>query len=266
MKCSSCGREFDEQKYYRICPKCGTYNNVVRQDVFGQTESMPAPESDRPEPEPFVSASPAPKASGLRGLIIALAVLLILGVAEFVVSVIVVFRQEMAGGISDDEVDSWLLEDEIKETPVLLGESFAVEPDTGLGLCVESVEVVCEADTFADFPAGQKLLGIKLSSGGADVSYDTYEESPLGSLYVGYEQTFKEILEGDSFKGYRSVVGDRQDFSVWDMQYGDAGDGYVYVFVPAAVMQGTVYAEKCDPDTGRLTGIYAVDFTLGEVQ
>ena len=30
MKCISCGKNFDEEKYYRICPKCGTYNNVKK--------------------------------------------------------------------------------------------------------------------------------------------------------------------------------------------------------------------------------------------
>ena len=26
MKCLSCGKNFDYEKYYGICPKCGTYN------------------------------------------------------------------------------------------------------------------------------------------------------------------------------------------------------------------------------------------------
>ena len=26
MKCLSCGKQFDYEKYYGICPKCGTYN------------------------------------------------------------------------------------------------------------------------------------------------------------------------------------------------------------------------------------------------
>ena len=26
MKCLSCGKQFDCEKYYGICPKCGTYN------------------------------------------------------------------------------------------------------------------------------------------------------------------------------------------------------------------------------------------------
>ena len=288
MKCSSCGKEFNEEKYYRICPKCGTYNNVKRQDIsFDQPKTFDQPETFGQQNAyaqtqngtnagtyqeyngaytPPYTAPPAQKTSGgLKGLVIALIILLVLGVAVFVASMVVVLR-EVDSGMDTEAVASYLLDEAVQEKKVSFGEAFVLEEDEGLELQLDAVEVVCEADAFADFPQGQKLVGISFTCPGADISYDTYEESPLGMIYVGYDQVYKEVLEGDSFKGYRSVTGERADFDPWGMRYGDPQTGYVYVFLPAEVTEGTVYVETRNPENGELTEIFAADFVLGEVQ
>lgn len=279
MKCSSCGREFDEEKYYRICPKCGTYNNVKRQEFYFEqqpytgtqeragmeTQAPDGAYDSAPQEDDGRYTAPGTRKSSLKGLAIALVILVIIGAVEFIISMIMVLGEDsVKPGIGDD-LSSYLIE-EMEETGVSFGEAFVLEENTGLSMQIDGVEVVCEADTFADFPQGQKLAGIKLSSTGAEVSYDTFEESPLGRIYVGYDQTFKEVLEGDSFKAYRSVIGDRADFSLWDVKYGEAESGYVYVFLPADVTEGVVYVEMREPSNGQLRGIYAVKFALGEVQ
>lgn len=50
MKCLSCGKNFDGEKYYCICPKCGTYNKP--EDKTSQT----SPEADFIYEEPQAEA------------------------------------------------------------------------------------------------------------------------------------------------------------------------------------------------------------------
>ena len=50
MKCLSCGKIFDYDKYYGICPKCGTYNKP--EDKTSQT----SPEADFIYEEPQAEA------------------------------------------------------------------------------------------------------------------------------------------------------------------------------------------------------------------
>ena len=296
MKCISCGKNFDEDKYYRICPKCGTYNNVKRPEYRldddpafwggeasgqGARQSLPQGQANpyvqqgdhtsgqdifyRTEQEMNARRQGTEKPASNKKLVISLLILVAVGVFLLITSVVLVMRQESPQDISDR-----LLEEELTETPVSLGEEFVLEEESGLPLSIQSVELVCEADTFADFPAGQKLVAVELYSPGGEIQEYAFDPSPLGSVYVAYETengtSYKEALDGEDFNAYRSVIGDREAFNPWDIQYGDETRGYMYVFLPAAVNEGTVCVEARDITDNRVLEVYALDFTLGEVQ
>ena len=135
---------------------------------------------------------------------------------------------------------------------------------------VETVELIADADASGDFPEGKKLIGARLHCPGADnMTEYSFDPSPLGMVYVGCDGSYTRARSGDLFMDYPShqqLVGDRENFDEWNIRYGDPSRGYVYFFIPADANSGTLYVERQDISDGHLTEIYAIDFTLGEVQ
>ena len=301
MKCISCGKNFDEEKYYRICPKCGTYNNVKKttpdfsqgsqgtdgsygngpsgtwgssasgsqQDPFWQElHQGDRGQQDifhRTEQEMYQRRQGEKEKKPNRPLVISLIILVIIGIVLFIISVVLVAGQDTAGSGSED-----VLEEEITERPADLGESLMLEEDSGLTIAVETVELIAGPEASGDFPEGTKLIGARLHCPGADnMTEYSFDPSPLGMVYVGCDGSYTRALSGDLFMDYPShqqLVGDRENFDEWDIRYGDPSRGYVYFFIPADANSGTLYVERQDISDGHLTEIYAIDFTLGEVQ
>lgn len=301
MKCISCGKNFDEEKYYRICPKCGTYNNVKKttpdfsqgsqgtdgsygngpsgtwgssasgsqQDPFWQElHQGDRGQQDifhRTEQEMYQRRQGEKKKNPNRPLLISLIILVIIGIVLFIISMVLVAGQDTAGSGSED-----VLEEEITERPADLGESLMLEEDSGLTITVETVELIAGPEASGDFPEGTKLIGARLHCPGADnMTEYSFDPSPLGMVYVGCDGTYTQALSGDLFMDYPShqqLVGDRENFDEWNIRYGDPSRGYVYFFIPADANSGTLYVERQDISDGHLTEIYAIDFTLGEVQ
>ena len=137
-------------------------------------------------------------------------------------------------------------------------------------ITVETVELIAGPEASGDFPEGTKLIGARLHCPGADnMTEYSFDPSPLGMVYVGCDGSYTRALSGDLFMDYPShqqLVGDRENFDEWDIRYGDPSRGYVYFFIPADANNGTLYLERQDISDGHLTEIYAIDFTLGEVQ
>lgn len=301
MKCISCGKNFDEEKYYRICPKCGTYNNVKKttpdfsqgsqgtdgsygngpsgtwgssasgsqQDPFWQElHQGDRGQQDifhRTEQEMYQRRQGEKKKNPNRPLLISLIILVIIGIVLFIISMVLVAGQDVAGSGSED-----VLEEEITERPADLGESLMLEEDSGLTITVETVELIAGPEASGDFPEGTKLIGARLHCPGADnMTEYSFDPSPLGMVYVGCDGSYTRALSGDLFMDYPShqqLVGDRENFDEWNIRYGDPSRGYVYFFIPADANSGTLYVERQDISDGHLTEIYAIDFTLGEVQ
>lgn len=200
-----------------------------------------------------------------RPLVISLIILVIIGIVLFIISMVLVAGQDAAGSGSED-----VLEEEITERPADLGESLMLEEDSGLTITVETVELIAGPEASGDFPEGTKLIGARLHCPGADnMTEYSFDPSPLGMVYVGCDGSYTRALSGDLFMDYPShqqLVGDRENFDEWNIRYGDPSRGYVYFFIPADANSGTLYVERQDISDGHLTEIYAIDFTLGEVQ
>lgn len=320
MKCISCGKNFDEEKYYRICPKCGTYNNVKKatpdfsqgsrqtggscgngqmgtsgnnasggqQDPFWQElhggnrgqeyrqqsdgqQTYGQPNYDqqdifhRTEQEMYQRRQGEKEKKPNRPLVISLIILVIIGIVLFIISVVLVAGQDVAGSGAHA-----VLEEEITERPADLGESLLLEEESGMTVTVETVELIAGPEASGDFPEGTKLIGARLHCPGADnMTEYSFDPSPLGMVYVGCDGTYTQALSGDLFMDYPShqqLVGDRENFDEWNIRYGDPSRGYVYFFIPADANSGTLYVERQDISDGHLTEIYAIDFTLGEVR
>ena len=200
-----------------------------------------------------------------RPLLISLIILVIIGIVLFIISMVLVAGQDAAGNDAHA-----VLEEEIAERPANLGESLMLEEDSASTITVETVELIAGPEASGDFPEGTKLIGARLHCPGADnMTEYSFDPSPLGMVYVGCDGSYTRALSGDLFMDYPShqqLVGDRENFDEWNIRYGDPSRGYVYFFIPADANSGTLYVERQDISDGHLTEIYAIDFTLGEVQ
>ena len=263
MKCLSCGKNFDYEKYYGICPKCGTYNKAASevdttqtfQEEFTSTqEAEPTQEESVPtqEPEPtFFSQTKEEKQKRVRkNLILGIAILVALSIILTIVQGIVTGYL----GTSDYREKKRKDIEEVAIEKSDLGEAYTVENEYGRTLTVAKAEVLAEADTIGGFPAGQRLIAVRIESNKVeDISYDTYTHAPVKDFYISYDGTYRSTVPNYKLTsgGYDDIIGNRQ--SIDSYEFSDAGShtGYLFFFIPAETQKidfvySVVDTESCD--------------------
>lgn len=263
MKCLSCGKNFDYEKYYGICPKCGTYNKAASeadttqtfQEEFTSTqEAEPTQEESVPtqEPEPtFFSQTKEEKQKRVRkNLILGIAILVALSIILTIVQGIVTGYL----GSSDYREKKRKDIEEVAIEKSDLGEAYTIENEYGRTLTVAKAEVLAEADTIGGFPAGQRLIAVRIESNKVDdISYDTYAHAPVKDFYISYDGTYRSTVPNYKLTsgGYDDIIGNRQ--SIDSYEFSDAGShtGYLFFFIPAEAQKidfvySVVDTESCD--------------------
>ena len=263
MKCLSCGKNFDYEKYYGICPKCGTYNKAASetdstrsfQEEFTSTqEAEPTQEEFVPtqEPEPtFFSQTKEEKQKRVRkNLILGIAILVALSIILTIVQGIVTGYL----GSSDYREKKRKDIEEVAIEKSDLGEAYTIENEYGRTLTVVKAEVLAEADTIGGFPAGQRLIAVRIESNKVDdISYDTYAHAPVKDFYISYDGTYRSTVPNYKLTsgGYDDIIGNRQ--SIDSYEFSDAGShtGYLFFFIPAEAQKidfvySVVDTESCD--------------------
>lgn len=263
MKCLSCGKNFDYEKYYGICPKCGTYNKAASeadatqtfQEEFTSTqEAEPTQEEFVPtqEPEPtFFSQTKEEKQKRVRkNLILGIAILVALSIILTIVQGIVTGYL----GSSDYREKKRKDIEEVAIEKSDLGEAYTIENEYGRTLTVAKAEVLAEADTIGGFPAGQRLIAVRIESNKVDdISYDTYAHAPVKDFYISYDGTYRSTVPNYKLTsgGYDDIIGNRQ--SIDSYEFSDAGShtGYLFFFIPAEAQKidfvySVVDTESCD--------------------
>lgn len=246
MKCLSCGKIFDYDKYYGICPKCGTYNKPnVQADAGAQTENYHGQHAEQVD-SPYVNAEtydyvkptkPVPSrdekaAKTRKTLILLISILIILSIVFAVVKNVVVGFFGSSESWSNVHVD-------VEEATVVdaeLGEEVLVEDEYGRSLKVSGVELLAEADTVGGLPTGQRLIAVRVESNEvADLDYDTYSSSPVGDFFLYYDGTYRSCVPPYKFDdgGFDDVIGNRQEIQTYDFTSQKNHSGYVFFFVPA---------------------------------
>ena len=135
-----------------------------------------------------------------------------------------------------------------------LGEAYTVENEYGRTLTVAKAEVLAEADTIGGFPAGQRLIAVRIESNKVDdISYDTYTHAPVKDFYISYDGTYRSTVPNYKLTsgGYDDIIGNRQ--SIDSYEFSDAGShtGYLFFFIPAETQKidfvySVVDTESCD--------------------
>lgn len=263
MKCLSCGKNFDYEKYYGICPKCGTYNKQASEatsftreeeenESYINNQEQPVYTNDNDYGSSYQhSMSKDEKKKRVRkNLTIWIIILATLSIVLSIVQSIV------AGylGTSDYREKKRKDIEEVAIEKVDFGEAYTVEQEYGRTLTVAKAEVLAEADTIGGFPAGQRLIAVRIESNEVDgISYDTYTHAPVKDFYISYDGTYRSTAPNYKLTsgGYDDIIGNRQ--SIDSYEFSDAGShtGYLFFFIPAdaqkiAFVYSVVDTESCD--------------------
>ena len=282
MKCLSCGKIFDYDKYYGICPKCGTYNKPNAQadlwsdgedpykDVQEQQTEAAEPVSrtettgtyDYTEPtKPEVSREE--KATKTRKtLILLISILIILSIVFAVVKNVVVGFFGSSESWSNVHVDV----EEATMVDAEPGEEVLVEEEYGRSLKVSGVELLAEADTVGGLPTGQRLIAVRVESNEvSDLDYDTYSSSPVGDFFLYYDGTYRSCVPPYKFDdgGFDDVIGNRQEIQTYDFTSQKNHSGYVFFFVPADAKELAFVYSVQDVKDGDLVEYVRVPLQLG---
>lgn len=203
MKCLSCGKNFDYEKYYGICPKCGTYNKQAPKTDTTQTfqeEFVPTkepkltqkPEITQESESILFSQTKEEKQKRMRkNLILWIAILVALSIILTIVQGIVTGYL----GASDYREKKRKNIEEVAIEKSDLGEAHTIENEYGRTLTVAKAEVLAEADTIGGFPAGQRLIAVRIESNKVDgINYDTYTHAPVKDFYISYDGTYRSTV------------------------------------------------------------------------
>lgn len=211
MKCSSCGKNFDYEKYYGICPKCGTFQRQEekeQQEIWEQFGSRYGEEELREELDTGDSheelhdayddrsvhegspAAPKPeKKRPLRKLrIFLLALLVVQGLVRFAgLPLLEKAASEQAQKNSMvGSVPITLVQDREEELVV-----------NGVGLEFGTPFILGGQDIFPDLPDGKKLVAVP-AKGLVNTFYGDW--TVLGEVYVLYEGNFYRSVDSYSMR------------------------------------------------------------------
>ena len=285
MKCLSCGKQFDYEKYYGICPKCGTYNkpattqtseeqvtfdshqtadaNMQTQTTQEQTTYGGAQSPCQEEQQPYEGYGNHVRKKPSTAFFVLL-VLSVIGIVLIVMlSIGYGFLERYMANFDYWQEDSV----EVTEADVTDGEMnvpLVLEDRFGRTVTIDAVEVLARADTVEGLPEGQMLIAVHCQGNDvAELGYDTFEESPLGDVYLYCDGTYRTSVSSYYFDdGYMDVIGNRQDIGSYEFMYGSAVSGYWFYFVPGDATEMQLMLQVNDTDTGEQIGYYCVPLAL----
>lgn len=249
IKCSNCHKSFDYEKYYGLCPKCGTYNAKPREEVheelhrfYGEEEIASHVEKEKREQSPVESERRKPPV-----FIIVMACMIAFAAITSLAGIISL--KVSKSRIPDTS------EVEIRQASV--GQSISYGEYTYEVL--DAVNVA-DADEYDDLPKDTKLIAVylKIKYDGND---DSYKNRFLPYIYDGKDY----IMEADSYEleeyAYDCGLSGKKlsAYSVYALST-EESEGYLLYLVRKDCTEVTVSLE-CRENT-YLKRIYEVPVTL----
>ena len=211
MKCKNCGKIFDYEKYYGICPKCGTFQR--------QEKPQQEPEEEQPADTPFEEAGAdqniytyvedgpaAPKAKpekpagshkgSVAYVVICIVLLLLSGIVNGLVQTVQEKQLKKEAALSD-----------LSLVEVPAGEPAQIGTRT---VTVLESHILEQADVRPEFPVGQMCVSVRLHLENTE-QYPSYETA-LEAPYLAYtdadgNEVFKEAVSSYDFSSYEVYYG-----------------------------------------------------------
>lgn len=283
-KCFNCGKEFDYEKYYGICPKCSAYNKEnLSEEVHEELHSLYDKENPHKEEytskteenqqiyvaKPIVNNGKQEKASGasivgfvciLLGIIAGIIFLFV-----YIIGNAIAVTEEVEEDVTVDFYDDV---SKIPQNPEIItvnpGEAFSIGMDNPCTVSVESAEVVVKADTIPDFPSTENLVAVKLNyeNWNSEDYYLYNKYSASETPYIGYNGVFKECLDEYILEEYEEFLPQMNILDIWEITNDVNGNGVFLVFVPVGVTEFKFYMESRSEKTNDVMEIYSVPLQI----
>lgn len=283
MKCYSCGKNFDYEKYYGICPKCGCYNkketaeeqhqqyheqydNGYRHTGGGQP-GYNGMEAGQPwqnqQPKAAETAAPVyihvdEQKKSSRGSTI------------FLLVSLAVFLTVMAGGtafsVMYQKKQKEKLQEEVVEARTdreshALGETFSLQ---GMKLTVVEAWAVDEGrKTYPDFPEGKKLAVVKLR-GESDGEWA--DKNRLSDTYISCIGSYYKQVPTYEIDWEGGIPRDFPLFESYSLCMSSEAEGCLFFWVDEEVQDITLFLEeRVGEDLVFIQTIHSVEVHLEEM-
>lgn len=269
MRCYNCNKDFNYEKYYGICPKCGCYNKKISpeeqhwkyHDEYDGGYRHPDMPVGSPVKQPdshsygsgqgYVQVTETKNTSG--------------GTVFLLISVVFIFLAVLFGSLGllgyEEHLEVSMKEEDLEREVLTeqheLGEAF---PFQRLTLTVE------EARTLADWkeleiPEGKKLVAVKISGSG-NGEWEDYNE--ISRIYIRCGGICYPQISDYEFDGvgevYRTPSLDRYAFCS-----SEEAEGWVAFLVNEGARDFTMYMEELsDEEPAFLSAIHSVEIELEE--
>ncbi len=278
MKCFSCGKKFDYEKYYGICPKCGCFNKTETSqeqhqryhDAYdggyrhsehtysGHEEQggiCRGPES--PSGSAYVQPGVREKKSG-RGSTIFLIVSIVVFILVSCVGTALSFVYSES---QKKKLQQEVIESSTKREEHAVGESFSLR---GMTLAVRGAYVLDEGWVGNhDIPRGKKLVAVRLS-GTSDGEWA--DKNQLWDAYIRYDGLCYWQISTYDFDEYEEKYGVCQ-FDRYTLCRDVEGEGCLVFWVDEDEMEFTLcLEERAEENSAFIQTIHSIEIYLEEEQ
>ncbi len=261
MKCYNCGKKFDYEKYYGICPKCGCFNKKeTAEEQHQRYHDAYDGGYQHSEHTDFTGSiyvqSKAEKNKGGKGSTI------------FLIVSIVVFILVSCGGTAlsflyskgqEKKLQQEVIESAVEWEEHAVGENFSIQ---GMTLAVTEAWVLDEGwENNPNIPMGKKLVAVKLS-GTSDGEWA--EKNQLEDAYIRYDGLCYWQISTYDFDEYENEYGILQ-FDRYTLCGSTEGEGCLVFWVDEDEREFTLCLEECSEENSAfIQTIHSVQIHLEE--
>ncbi len=276
MRCFNCNKNFDYDKHYGICPKCGCFNQKETQaerhedlhDRFGdesdhgedygyrQPQPFPSYQDTQAESagntEAFGTAPPYGKAETKRG-----GGALAVGIIVLLIGLVVLVSGSLAYSTDDsspDEEDSTL-----QLIAHEAGESFEFQQGS---IQVLEARNLADQESLPNLAGGMKLIAVHIA-GQSDGEYEDYNK--VLTPYIEIDGKYRRALSYYDFEPYGQMLGAYPALDEYVLMEESFCDGWYGFLAEEDVTEIRIWFDEYDGsgwDGGKLLAGHYVDLAL----
>lgn len=244
MRCYNCGKNFDYDKYYGICPKCGSFNKKEtaeesHQAYHDQYDGGYRHLETKRETEREVQTEGSSKIKRGGGKFFAA------GLLVFLLSLLMTVLTPLLTRTLDRQRQRKVLamEIELPLTEYGMDEEFQYKETI---LRVKECRVLDNPEVLADLAEGKKLVAVRLI-GSSDGEYEPYNR--LEEPYLAAGGTYRRPISSYVFKPYSRIFGiDLIESS--SLQMNEVMEGWYVFQVEAEDEEGQICFETHEKEYG----------------